>query len=436
MRGTGTNNRLQIVTDSAIVNGVPDRIALFSRTVAVGYIPNSNLRFVGASTPATQPANGINGGSRVTTGGVNLREGAGTGHNTIRLLPRGTRLTLLSTSGSWMRVRVGNDEGWVSSQFVATLGQGQTTGSVNLRQGAGASHSVIRTLSRGTSVTVLEQTNNWARVIAGNDTGWISTQFLNLNLTPTGNRMIRASVNFRSGAGVNHGVIRNLRNGTVVNVLGQSGNWVRVSQNGQEGYVSAQFIGGVLTFPTNGRRAITTPATLNMRSGAGTNHDVIRTFSRGTRLTLLSTSGSWMRVRTGSYEGWVNAQFVATLGQGQTTGSVNLRQGAGSAHQRIRTLASGTNVTILEQRAGWARVRAGNDTGWISTRFLRISGVPTGNRLTRASVNFRSGPGTGHKSIRTIPSGATVNVLSQTGNWLRVNHNGRVGYISAQFVAR
>ena len=49
-------------------------------------------------------------------------------------------------------------------------------------------------------------------------------------------------LNFRSGPGVNHGVIRTLPAGTNITVLLRTGDWYRVTHDGQTGYVSRQFI--------------------------------------------------------------------------------------------------------------------------------------------------------------------------------------------------
>jgi hypothetical protein len=49
-------------------------------------------------------------------------------------------------------------------------------------------------------------------------------------------------------------------------------------------------------------------------------------------------------------------------------------------------------------------------------------------------VNLRSGAGTNHSVITTIPHNAEVRVISTEGSWTQVEYNGRRGYVSSRFL--
>ncbi|MCZ6727545.1 MAG: SH3 domain-containing protein, partial [Acidobacteria bacterium] len=53
-----------------------------------------------------------------TTSRLNLRQEPSTASARIELLPLGQELEVLSRQGSWLRVRVGDSEGWVHSDYV------------------------------------------------------------------------------------------------------------------------------------------------------------------------------------------------------------------------------------------------------------------------------------------------------------------------------
>lgn len=55
---------------------------------------------------------------------------------------------------------------------------------------------------------------------------------------------------------------------------------------------------------------------------------------------------------------------------------------------------------------------------------------------TTTAVNFRSGPGTQHASLQTLPRGTPLTILEDTGDWLRVTVAGRSGFVNERFVAR
>lgn len=58
-----------------------------------------------------------------------------------------------------------------------------------------------------------------------------------------------------------------------------------------------------------------------------------------------------------------------------TTGNVNLRAGAGVDHERIATLPRGTAVVVDSCQRGWCLVDSLGLTGWVSVRYIANSGV-------------------------------------------------------------
>ena len=58
-----------------------------------------------------------------------------------------------------------------------------------------------------------------------------------------------------------------------------------------------------------------------------------------------------------------------------------------------------------------------------------------GTYTTTADVPLRSGPGTNHPVITTLPKGIKINVVGRKGYWLRVEskHGDKPGYIEERF---
>jgi hypothetical protein len=54
--------------------------------------------------------------------------------------------------------------------------------------------------------------------------------------------------------------------------------------------------------------------------------------------------------------------------------------------------------------------------------------------VTTANVRLRSGPGTEHAPITTLPVRTALEVLAQEGDWLQVKVNGRDGFVHRSFV--
>ncbi len=55
--------------------------------------------------------------------------------------------------------------------------------------------------------------------------------------------------------------------------------------------------------------------------------------------------------------------------------------------------------------------------------------------VTTGSVNMRTGPGTSHARITTLPAGAQVFVGGNVGGWYQVTYNGRNGFVSSNYIS-
>ena len=63
-----------------------------------------------------------------------------------------------------------------------------------------------------------------------------------------------------------------------------------------------------------------------------------------------------------------------------------------------------------------------------------VSAASIGGGTTTTSVNFRTGAGISNSVIATLPAGAKVAVLEQSGGWYKVVYNGTEGYISGDYL--
>lgn len=61
-----------------------------------------------------------------------------------------------------------------------------------------------------------------------------------------------------------------------------------------------------------GRQFVVDVATLNIRSGPGTDSEVTGTLTRGTMVVVVATQGEWQQLREG---GWVNGRYLSNQAQ-------------------------------------------------------------------------------------------------------------------------
>jgi uncharacterized protein YgiM (DUF1202 family) len=102
-------------------------------------------------------------------------------------------------------------------------------------------------------------------------------------------------VNIRSGASTEAAILRGLYRGQTVTAISSSQGWTKIKLGGSSAYVASKYLskGSKLAAPTRmrpGTVKITTTA-LNLRTGPGLSHKVIKVINEGTRVTMTGKTG-------------------------------------------------------------------------------------------------------------------------------------------------
>lgn len=112
---------------------------------------------------------------------------------------------------------------------------------------------------------------------------------------------------------------------------------------------------------------------VNMRSGPGTNTDVLWELERGYPLQVLKRKGSWMQVRDFENDkGWVSSALTTRVAHHIVKARVaNIRSGPST---RTRIVGKAERYDLLRTRGakpGWVRVeRKDGLKGWISKKLV------------------------------------------------------------------
>lgn len=98
----------------------------------------------------------------------------------------------------------------------------------------------------------------------------------------------------------------------------------------------------------------------------------------------------------------------------------------------LKSLSDGTVVEILAEADGWLRVSHEGEEGFVSSDYVeRLEAQRTG-RVTASSLNLRDAPD--GEIIRSLPEGAGVRILEETGDWMKVEVEGVQGYVAKRYV--
>ena len=496
--GAGTNYSIigslssgELVT--VLDDSNPDWVKVQTSSGAIGYCSKEFVKTLSSDNEAEELVGTLTGNY------VNLRAGAGTGHAVIGMLYLNDEVTVLDDSdANWAKIRTKDgQEGYCSKEYLHIAKKGETaqetavtTDALNLRSGAGTDYHVKTVLSKGTTVTVLDNSDaNWAKVRTADGTeGYCSKAYLDIagssaqapsaptqqpeqnesasNTTELQAVLTGSDVNLRSGAGTGYSVIGSLYLGQRVTVIDNSdANCAKIrTESGQEGYCTKEFLQISNGSNSNAEeevsigKAITTDY-LNLRSGTGLNHNVLTVLAKGAVVDVIDNSdGTWVKVKTNDGTvGYCSKDYLqmevapTTVTLSETERTVT----AGESFEFTATISDESLPTAVSTNAGAVQVTYLRQEG--NTHIYQIQALQAGNAEIRISangacaslqvtvnaaqqevqgqqatvnadyLNIRSGKGTDTSIIGGLTQGSVVTILDNSdANWVKIRTTGGI----------
>ena len=111
-----------------------------------------------------------------------------------------------------------------------------------------------------------------------------------------------------------------------------------------------------------------------------------------------------------------------------TTGIANMRSGPGTNYDVLWQVEQYHPLLVIEKKGNWYRIQDfENDKAWLHKSLLgKTQGVIT----TKDKCNVRSKASTKSSILFTVERGVPFKVLSKQGNWMKIKHaDGDVGWI-------
>lgn len=340
-----------------------------------------------------------------------------------------------------------------------------TTSALNLRAQAGTSYSILQTIPSGKGVLVLSSEGGWCKVIYNGTEGYVSQQYLSFADTVSGSfgtgTVTGDAVRMRSGAGTSGSIITTFNKGAQMSVTGVSGNWFAVSCGGKNGYVSMDYMSVAAKAAASGTAASAgltgriTGSSVRMRSGPGTDSDILGYYAKDVTVSVTGSVKGWYRVSSGGKEGYVSGDYLRitpdsvfspAVDGSVNASSVNLRMGPGTqSFSVIKLLGSGTKLKLSGVSGDWYEVTADGVYGYISRQYVTLDGEAEGKASDAAeggftgsiigtSVRMRSGPGTKFEVLGYYSNGVTMSILGSTEGWYKVSCNGKTGYVFGDYI--
>ncbi|ETI66206.1 mannosyl-glycoprotein endo-beta-N-acetylglucosamidase, partial [Neobacillus vireti LMG 21834] len=373
----------------------------------------------------------------------------------VTSLSKGTAVTVYSEANGWAKVSANGKDGYVSTSFlsaqnpngsatsppaaVVTKYVNVASGSLNMRNGASNSSSIIVGLAKGTAVKVYSETGGWAKIEAYGKTGYVSSAFLVATIPASNNNTGSgtvppaqqittkyvnvnkgSSLNVRKSASTSSAILTKLSSGTEVKVQSESNGWAKIQVNGVEGYVSSEFLSASKSNPAPPKEEqqtsktmfvnVSLGSTLSMYNSVSTNASILVKLARGVEVTVYSEENGWSKIEAYGKTGYVSSEYLSETkpAAGEENApdnksgsanvetvtkyidviygsSLNLRTAASTSAAIITKLARGTIVTVHSEENGWSRVTANGQTGYVSSQYLSKT-APFNPNTTKGTI--------------------------------------------------
>ena len=300
-----------------------------------------------------------------------------------------------------------------------------------MRSGASTLSPVLGVLRVGESIGVTGQANGgWVPVNYNGRAGYVYAAYLSFDSstttppvstpteepsagsteepsdgsTATGSGTAKTALNVRSGPSTNDRVLHVLAAGERIDVRGEvQDGWVPVIWNGQDAWVASQYLTlsdqtTSQTQPSTDQETSTerstayTTSALNLRTGPGTSHQVVRVLPINTAVSLTGvTQDGFSQVADGDQLYWVSTTYltseVTTTTTAFTTTAVNLRTGPSTDYSVVRVLSVNTEVSLTGvTQNGFSQVNDNGELRWVSTTYLSDSRVSSGQGSVQGPI--------------------------------------------------
>ena len=132
------------------------------------------------------------------------------------------------------------------------------------------------------------------------------------------------------------------------------------------------------------------------------------------------------------------AENVVQYATASTT--VNVRSSDSERADKLGKVTGGTRLQILEQKVnGWTKVLYDGKEGFIKSEFLEVAesanGLQSiGSVTATTNINVRASASETAEKLGVLIGGDTVDLYANENGWCKINYNGQVGYVKADYV--
>jgi len=238
----------------------------------------------------------------------------------------------------------------------------------------------------------------------------------------------------------------------VVVVIGKSGDWYHVIYNLTEGYMHKNYVSVQTTQNAELGYGKVNGTEVNVRTGPGTNYSAVTQADKGDQVYILGISGGWYKVIFGEKICYIRSDYVDLTEipyenekskneplfyeGGKSTGitpSADALKGQDSTQKPTEPEA--TEPPATEPEVTEPEETKPEDNKTEKPAETVDDGLMDGiGFVTASALLLRSGPSTDSAVLGSAPQNDVVVIVSKHGDWYKVIHNLKEGYMHGDYL--
>ena len=415
------------------------------------------------------------------TENLNLRDQPSTSGKILTTIPKGKTVTILSekNANGWYKVSYNGKTGYVSGSYFKVTKYEELeetviwTGTVNTNESivyktADTSATTLTTYHAGQKVEVVKVQGDWVRIKYNDTYAWMLKKVVTQGNLPNSTILwdgeIGKDTKLYATKSTTSTVLNSLTKGTVVYVIEEDGDWLKIKHHDGYGYVQRVTVINlsIPTIPENILWTGKTTENLNVRNYPDVSGILLGTLTKGTIIEVVSEdSKGWLKIKYEHGYGYVNGSYVQkddsqTPETPETTkqiayvynldgGTLNVRPQPNTNQAAIGKLAEGEAVTIVGESGNWYEIEYNNSTGYVSKDYITFTPItPETPEITKqiayvynldgGKLNVRPQTNTSQSDIGKLTEGEAVTIVGESGNWYEIEYNNSTGYVSKDYI--
>ncbi|TKC20050.1 SH3 domain-containing protein [Robertmurraya kyonggiensis] len=345
---------------------------------------------------------------------------------------------------------------------------------LNVREGPGLSYKVIEKVQKNKQFTLVKEQGDWYQIkLSSGKSGWVANWLVSkkettstTNATSQNGTITGSNVRVRTGAGTSYQVVGSLNKGDTVEILEQSGSWLKINAKIGKGWISKDYVKTNQVQAAATKSGKVTASNLNVRSTPALNGKVLGKLAKGTAVTIHSEKTGWVEITFNGQRAWVSSEFVSTQSTptsttpstpstpsastagvtGKVTAtSLNVRSKGDLSGQVVGNVSKGQSLKILEEANNWVKIEyKTGKTGWIASWYIEKSASTSSSSdsvknstltIDNNGTNIRSSASLNASVIARADAGQTFSIVKIHNDWYEIKlANGKSGFVAGWIV--